>query len=554
MRSITTPFVVAPPTGARVQTRLRLGRQDAAVLGMIGEHLGRLAGGDLARRCALGPGADSRTDRKRALTPASSSRWAGTITRTSNDQWQRGWRNLLDARASLRRAIRVIQGRLAAPVGGRYGRIRGYATRQERWAKQQRLQHLQARLARVECRLRQGRVSVCRGGRRLAKARHQLEDAKLTEGQWRQRWTAERLFLTADGEADKPLGNETIRVHPEAGWLELKLPAPLAYLANAPHGRYRLSCPVRFAHRGDEWAAQVASGAVRYDIDFLPDRDRWYLSASWSRPTPSAVTVQQAVAGGVLAVDLNAGHLACWQIDPDGNPVGVGLDIPLVLDGLAASTRDGRLRAAISRLLEVAGQRGCTAIGIEDLDFTDVRRSGRETLGRRRRGKRFRQVVAGIPTRQFRDRLVQMAANRGIAVVAMDPAWTSKWGATYWQRPLQARYPQRQITRHHAACVVLGRRALGLRARRRPGVPAPHRRMEAAPMGAGVESYRPGRADTRVRAGHDPPATRPGSPTQEHETGSGDGPRSMPRWHRTVRCHPSAPTNADARGTVLPGW
>jgi hypothetical protein len=523
MRSITTPFVVAPPAGARVQTRLRPSQHDAAVLGLVGEHLGRLAGGDLARRCGVGPGADSRTDRKRVLTAASSSRWAGAITRTSNDQWQRGWRNLLDARVSLRRAIRVIQGRLAVPVGGRDGRIRGYATRQERWAKQQRLQHLQASLARVERRLGQGRVAVCRGGRRLARARHRLEDAKLTERQWRQRWAAERLFLTADGEASKPLGNETIRVHPGAGWLELKLPAPLAYLANTPHGRYRLSCPVQFNHRAEEWAAQVASGAVRYDIDFLPDRGRWYLAASWRLSAPPVVTVQEAVAGGVLAVDLNAGHLACWQIDRHGNPVGVGVDIPLVLDGLPASTRDGRLRAAISRLLNLADQRGCTAIGIEDLDFTDVRQSGRETLGRGRRGKRFRRVVAGIPTRQFRDRLVQMAANRGIAVVAMDPAWTSKWGTAYWQQPLQARYPRRQITRHYAACVVLGRRALGLRARRQPGVPAPHRRMEAAGrLPAGAVSYRSGRAHTWVRAGHDPPATRPGSSQELHKTDSGD--------------------------------
>jgi len=131
-------------------------------------------------------------------------------------------------------------------------------------------------------------------------------------------------------------------------------------------------------------------------------------------------------------------------------------------------------------------------------------------------------VVAGIPTAQFRDRLAQMAANRGIAVVAMDPGWTSKWGAAYWQRPLQAKYPNRTITRHHAACVVLGRRALGLRARRRPGVPAPHQRMEAAGrLPAGAESYRPGRAHIRVRAGHDPPATRPGS-SRLRKTGSGD--------------------------------
>jgi hypothetical protein len=522
MRSITAPFVVAPPAGARVQTRLRPSRQDATVLHMVGEYLGRLAGSDLARRCAVGPGADGRTGRKRALTVHSSSRWAGAITRTSNDQWQRGWRNLLDAHAALGQAIRVTQRRLAVPVGGRGGGTRGYATARERWAKQQRLQHLQARLARVECRIGQGRVSVVRGGRRLAKSRHHLGETESAVMEWRVRWEAERWFICADGEADKHLGNETIRVHPEEGWLELKLPAPLAYLANRPHGRYRLSCPVRFTHRGDEWAAQVASGAVRYDIYFQPDRGRWYLAASWRRPTPPAGTLQQAVAGGVLAVDLNAGHLACWQIDPAGNPVGVGIDISLVLDGLPASTRDGRLRGAISSLLEVARQRGCTAIGIEDLDFADARQTGRERLGRGRRGKRFRRVVAGIPTRQFRARLTQMAANRGIAVVAMDPGWTSKWGGEHWQRPLQAKYANSTITRHHAACVVLGRRALGLKARRRSGVPAPHRRMEAAPMRAGAESYRPGRADIRVRAGHDPPATRPGGSLEPQKTGSGD--------------------------------
>jgi hypothetical protein len=488
---------------------------------MVGEYLGRLAGVDLARRCIVGPGADNRTGRKRALTAASSSRWAGAITRTSNDQWRRGWRNLLDARAGLRRAVRIIQRRLAVPVGERCDRTRGYATRQERWAKQQRLQHLQSRLAGVERRIGQGRVSVVRGGRRLAKARHRLEDARLTEGQWRRRWLAERWFMTADGEADKQLGNETVRVDPESGWLEFKLPTPLSHLANTPHGRYRLSCPVRFSHRADEWAAQVASGAVRYDITYQPDRGRWYLSASWTRPAPPAVTVQQAVAGGVLAVDVNAGHLACWQIDTDGNPVRLGMDIPLAVDGMPTSTRDGRLREAISTLLNLACQRG-TAIGIEELSFADVRQTGRERLGRGRHGKRFRRVVAGIPTRQFRDRLSQMASNRGIAVVAMDPSWTSVWGQVYWQPPLQARYPRREITRHHAACVVLGRRALGLRARRRSGVPAPHQRMEAAPMRAGVESYRPGRVGSWVRAGHDPPATRPGSRSELRKTGSGD--------------------------------
>jgi hypothetical protein len=421
MRSITPSFVVTPPAGTRIRTRLRLLPVDEQVVITVGQHLGMLAGHDLAWRCQLGLDPDQRTERKRALTDASSSRWAGAITRTSNDQWQRGYQNLLDSRASLRHAVRMIDRRLQVPIGERRGRVRGYANPREWYQKQRRLQLLATRLTEVERRLAAGRVSVCRGGRRLAKLRHWLADAGLTERQWRERWAAERLFLTADGDAEYPLGNGTILVHPEEGWLELKLPAPLALLANRPGGRYRLSCPVRFIHLADEWAAQVASGAVRYDIDFQPDRGRWYLSASWRRPTPPAVTIEQAIAGGVLAVDLNAGHLACWQVDPDGNPIGVGADVPLALEDLSASTRDGRLRQAISTLLVLAQKRDCTAIGIENLDFTDARQAGRETLGRGRRGRRFRRLVAGIPTKQFRDRLVQMAANRGIAVVAWIP-------------------------------------------------------------------------------------------------------------------------------------
>src|SRR4029453_1728965 len=198
------------------------------------------------------------------MTAACSSRWAEAITRTSNDQWTRGWQNLLNTRAGLARAARRIRARLAVPVGERRGRVPGYASQAERFAKQRRLQHLHARLAKGEERIARGRVSVCRGGRRLARVRHHLADAGLTKAGWRACWEAERWFLTADGEADKPWGNETIRVHPDEGWLELRLPTPLARLSNTL-GRapiYRLSCPVAFTHRRDEWAAQAATAAV----------------------------------------------------------------------------------------------------------------------------------------------------------------------------------------------------------------------------------------------------------------------------------------------------
>ena len=528
MGPVAAPFVVAAPSGARIRTRLRPNPDDQRVLWTVGAWLGGLAGQDLAVRCRLGAGDDRRAERKRALTPVASSRWAGAITRTSNDQRERGRRNLLDVRDGLRRAGRTIRSRLAVPVGGRCGRVRGYASRAERFCKQGRLQQLEARLARVEQRLAAGRVAVCRGGRRLAKLRHAVGrgDVPLTEAEWRRRWQASRLFVTADGEADKSWGNETIRVHPDEQWLELRLPTPLAHLANRPHGRYRLSCPVTFGYRADEWAAQAPSGAVRYDLWCDPARGRWYADASWrhaARPVPSLAELRRQRA---LAVDLNAGQLDSWVLDPAGNPLGAPHTIPLALEGLATSTRDGRLRAAVAEVVHLAKAADCRCIVVEDLDFADARQTGRETLGRGARGRRFRRLVAGMPTRRFRELLVGMAANADLWVVAVDPAWTSVWGARYWQAPLnQSTKTSVTVSRHHAAAVVIGRRGLGYRARRRGGCAwrRPEDRQQKAADSAG-QAMAPGAVSATPGVVPEPTNQEPGGP---------GGQRAGPAAHKT---------------------
>jgi len=209
LRGIAAPFVAAAPAGARIRTRLRVSEQDAAALRTVGSHLGRLAGRDLAARCREGRldaegKAVSRRERKRGLTAESSSRWAGTITRVSEDQWRLADQNLRREMDSLRRRVNKIEARAKAPAGGRPGRDRGYSTPAERHQKLVRLKGLKARLAEVEQRLADGRVPVVRGGRALLRTRSNLEAASLTEQQWRDEWEARRLFLSADGEAGKP--------------------------------------------------------------------------------------------------------------------------------------------------------------------------------------------------------------------------------------------------------------------------------------------------------------------------------------------------------------
>ena len=227
--------------------------------------------------------------------------------------------------------------------------------------------------------------------------------------------------------------------------------------------------------------------------------------------------------GRVLGVDLNADHLAACVLDSSGNPVGEPVTIDADTAGLPASRRDGRVRAAITTLLDLAGQHSCTAVVVENLDFADGRRTGRETLGQGRRGKRLRRTVAGIPTAKFRTRLTSMASRRGIAVIGVDPAYTSLWGRQHWRKPLQQQTSDpATITVHHGAAAAIGRRGLDKHIRRRPPGPRTQQRMRA-----GTPPARPDQLSSptrRCRSSGSPPRPprRRGMPVhQKTPTASG---------------------------------
>ncbi|MCX4535917.1 IS200/IS605 family accessory protein TnpB-related protein [Streptomyces sp. NBC_00841] len=532
LRELAEPFVVPGPCGVAVRDRLKhLTPQDEKVLRLVGEHQGRLASRDLKARCADGleHGPETWASRKRDLTKESSSRIAGAITKATHDQWALARRCQGAHIQTLEAGIRTLRHRLSLPIGapGTKRAPGGYRSRGEWFHKSRRLAALEARHAAAVRDRQAGRVRVVRGSKRLLNTRHHLADAHLTEDRWRGRWEAERWFIAADGESGKRFGNETIRVT-DTGEVSIKLPAPLAHLANAQHGRYTLASTVAFAHRGVEWADRIAANrAVAYRIHLDVDRGRWYLTASWQRPVVQTVPLETARARGMIGVDTNADHFAAYHLDPHGNPIGDPRHFPYDLSG-TADHRDAQIRHALTQLLHWAKQAGVAAISIEDLDF--ISEKTREKHGRR---KRFRQLISGIPTGKFKARLVSMAAEQGLSIVAVDPAYTSMWGAQHWQKPLAT--PHRRMSRHDAAGIAIGRRALGHPVRRRTA-PPPHDRSDRA-------GHRTAQAllGTRGREGSRPPATDrvPGdaSPngTRKREPSASQTVRDAPRTHQWVQ-------------------
>jgi IS605 OrfB family transposase len=485
---------VAGSAGVAITTRLRTTPEDERVLDLVAQHVGGLRRADLAavsRPAPLDPAMDDEAKRqahrdglntrKKALTAQSSARWANAIIAGNDAQYRRArdaqHRHLIGLRA----AIATLEKRLAAPTDDtltaeerrtrrKAKAPKGYPTQSERFQKQRRLQRLRAKLGRVQADWDNNRVHVGEGGKRLAKTRHNLPAANLTESGWREEWDCARDRIEAKGSSDETFGNLTITVTPD-GQVSLRLPKPLEHLANAPHGRYILSGTAVFSYRADELQARITGGkSLSYAIARKPGRAGRYLTAAWAcPPTTSDVVCPQdpsddtRACGPVVGVDLNEGHLAVRRLDGHGNPVGRPERNNIDLSGSSAR-RDAQVRHAITELIHYTARHGFDTIAVEDLDFADARTLGRETMGRGARGKRFRKSVAGIPTAVFRNRLTAQAHRHGIRLYAVNPAYSSVWGAQHWRTPYE------NVTRHQAAATVIGRRAQGFQARRRKGV------------------------------------------------------------------------------------
>ena len=518
-QSLRDSFLVAGPGGVAIKTRLRLSERDESVLREVGVFLGSLQRSDFVARVKLGEAAKQepvetskggakpvkakvgkhlgRAVRKKALTGVASSRWAGSITRVSDDMYERAWLNLEDLVARDRSELKQIERRLPVPTGDASQRVvaayqpvsqagrrvpRGYKTRQERAMQQQRARRLCKRIDDSEQRLASGRVSVVAGGKKLLRKRPQIERNCIAEdyddetARWREQWDAARMFLTADGESGKRWGNETIRVAPVVAsrrgdcTTTIRLPNELTHLSNTPGATptYKLDALLRWNHRSNEWQTRVnARESVGYRIHLDVDKHRWYITAAWSikptTPPPDIADVNRA--GNCLALDLNAGHIDGWVLDPTGNPIGAPIIVAIPQQG-SSTTRLGNLGAALKQLFDHAETHNVTSIAVEQLDFQDARGQGRQKFKRGKAGRTTRRKIAGIPTAKFIHHLTSAATKHGIHLIAVDPAYTSKWAKRYWTTPLNNSSRQR-CDGHQASSIVIGRRSQGLQARRK---------------------------------------------------------------------------------------
>ena len=226
------------------------------------------------------------------------------------------------------------------------------------------------------------------------------------------------------------------------GRLRVKTPAALVEPA-------RLACgdrpqPVRFGHLGDQWADRV-DGAVRGALRHqLRPRQRaagiWTRLGKW-RPQP-APELNELRAGRLLGVDLNDGHLGGCVLDSSGNPVGEPVSIAVVTAGLSrvaprwAGARSDR-RPARSRPPRTTARRWWSRTSTSPTRGPPDGKHSAAVNG-------ANGCAAPSPASPPADSATGSQAwplGRGIAVIGVDPAYTSRWGAQHWRIPCSSRLP-----------------------------------------------------------------------------------------------------------------
>lgn len=341
-----------------------------------------------------------------------------------------------------------------------------------------------------QCRAKAARLeatepTICFGSRALfrqqpdqiaAKTRKQGANAKqvrrsqvfATHAEWLEAWRnarSDELFST--GNAAVNCSNELLRLtptgEPDTFDLEIVLPRPL----QAKHGRSVTIRGVRFPYGGDVIADAVTPrervsvnkqgetvrkvGRNSLAVRLKRDGDAWRLVVQCSR-----LNEEMQTSGATVGVDFNDGHLAVAIVGQDGNPTRRDLHtIPIDhYGGTQEQRRDAMAKAALA-VVRLAVQHGAM-IAIEKLDFKKKKADLREGDSPRRA-----RMLSALAFGMFRQMVTTRAARNGLRVIEVNPAFTSFQGRVRYAAQLGT-------TVHHAAAIIIARRARDFSERARP--------------------------------------------------------------------------------------
>ncbi|HUW63824.1 MAG TPA: transposase [Spirochaetia bacterium] len=316
---------------------------------------------------------------------------------------------------------------------------------------------------------------VGRGGRALWK---RVCTGQATNKEWR---AARQNHLYARGDKSKD-GNPTIRIAFQDG--EFRLAVTISHLSEEK-GVDKLGRPVMTRApqvEGKLWIPEkqrlrvwelLLSGA-EYTVELIKGVEgRYRAHISFTVDAPSVTTNENQ---GILGVDTNPDGVALANVSytgqPEAWPEGLRIPYPKALHKFEGELQiivhpNGFLYLKVPELAYSSGFRRTYLIGVLAMVVVEIAKSLGKPLaverldfgkGRLDTNRRFNRMAANFPFKKVIEAVIRKAFREGVGVKLVWPAHTSTIG--HWK--YQQRYG---VSVHHAAALVIARRAIGFRER-----------------------------------------------------------------------------------------
>ena len=314
--------------------------------------------------------------------------------------------------------------------------------------KRRRLAILEQKLTQLQQDRATGSVRLCFGSSKLFRSQfHLKENGYDSHEQWLSNWQAARnsqFFVL--GSKDETAGCQgCVATVAGDGSISLRLRLP-----NALWGKYTTIPGLWCAHGHDAIVAAIGRNlsnnksewqAISYR--FFRDDKGWRVFVSVSLPEVKRISDRTC---GVLAADINAGHLAVTETDRFGNPIDFRT-IPCNCYGKSYRQSRAIVGEAVKILVAIASGRK-KPIVIEKLDFR------KKKAALEKEDRRYARMLSSFAYRLIHAVIAARAFDAGIEVMEKSAAYSSVIG----REKFAGRYG---ISVHHAAALVIGRRVNG---------------------------------------------------------------------------------------------
>jgi IS605 OrfB family transposase len=309
--------------------------------------------------------------------------------------------------------------------------------------KKRRKGHLLNRLSFLEKDLKEKRISLCFGGKKLFRAQFYLKQNGFASHQeWKEAWEAKRnseFFVL--GSKDESGGNQTCTaIVQEDGRLTLRLRLPQAIVEK--RGKYIEIRNVTFAYGHEAILASLANPegqAISYR--FKKDEKGFRVFVSTNLKKPDVISIE---GNGMIGVDLNVNHIAYVETDRFGNPIQKDT-LPWISYGKTKEQLKAITGDLCKQIIEHA-KKTKKPIVLEKLNFKNKK------LGLKEKGdNKFSRLLSSFAYSLFIVSLIARAYKRGIVVHQVNPAFTSVIGRVNYAK----RYG---LSIHLAAALCIARR------------------------------------------------------------------------------------------------